>query len=214
MFTSEEIRRVSFEKSVRGYKPEDVDDFIESVANDFESLEKDKKDLEEKLYVLAEKVEQYKADEESIKVTLINAQRLGESIISDAKDKAETILREATIKKNNIISSAYAEIEGSEDAVRKLRKEVSDFKHTVLSLYTEHIESLSKLPDDKSEEQPAKSDEVSRDTKEFRAVNEKIDRQESQEASERPTSELEQASEPETEEVSAKFKNISSLFEE
>ena len=113
MFTSEEIRRVSFEKSVRGYKPEDVDDFIESVANDFESLEKDKKDLEEKLYVLAEKVEQYKADEESIKVTLINAQRLGESIISDAKDKAETILREATIKKNNIISSAYAEIEGS-----------------------------------------------------------------------------------------------------
>ena len=134
MFTSEEIRRVSFEKSVRGYKPEDVDDFIESVANDFESLEKDKKDLEEKLYVLAEKVEQYKADEESIKVTLINAQRLGESIISDAKDKAETILREATIKKNNIISSAYAEIEGSEDAVRKLRKEVSDFKHTVPSL--------------------------------------------------------------------------------
>ena len=70
------------------------------------------------------------------------------------------------------------------------------------------------MPDDKSEEQPAKSDEVSRDTKEFRAVNEKIDRRESQEASERPTSELEQASEPETEEVSAKFKNISSLFEE
>ena len=65
MFTSEEIRRVSFEKSVRGYKPEDVDDFIESVANDFESLEKDKKDLEEKLYVLAEKVEQYKADDSS-----------------------------------------------------------------------------------------------------------------------------------------------------
>ena len=44
MFKSEEIRRVSFEKSVRGYKPEDVDDFIESVANDFESLEKDKKE--------------------------------------------------------------------------------------------------------------------------------------------------------------------------
>lgn len=44
-----------------------------------------------------------------------------------------------------------------------------------------------------------------RDTKEFRAVNEKIDRQESQEAPERPTSEVEQAAEPETEEVSAKI---------
>lgn len=152
MFTSEEIRQITFEKAMRGYRQEDVESFIDKIADQIDIMEKDKKDLEEKLYVLAEKIEQYKLDEESIKTSLISSHRLGESIIADAKEKAENIVREATIKKNDIISSAYAEIEGSEEELKKLKKEVSDFKRTVLGLYKEHIESLSQLPEEKTEE--------------------------------------------------------------
>ena len=154
MFTADEIRQLTFEKTMRGYRPEDVESFMENIADEFEALEKEKRDLEEKLYLLAEKVEQYKAEEESIKTTLINAQRLGESIVSDARVKADNVIREATIKKNDIISSAYNEIEGTEEILNRLRKEVSDFKRNILSLYKTHIESLSTLPDDKAEEQP------------------------------------------------------------
>lgn len=154
MFTADEIRQITFEKTMRGYRPEDVESFMENIADEFEALEKEKRDLEEKLYLLAEKVEQYKAEEESIKTTLINAQRLGESIVSDARVKADNVIREATIKKNDIISSAYNEIEGTEEVLNRLRKEVSDFKRNILSLYKTHIESLSTLPDDKAEEQP------------------------------------------------------------
>lgn len=153
MFTADEIRQITFEKTMRGYRPEDVESFMENIADEFEALEKEKRDLEEKLYLLAEKVEQYKAEEESIKTTLINAQRLGESIVSDARVKADNVIREATIKKNDIISSAYNEIEGTEEILNRLRKEVSDFKRNILSLYKTHIESLSTLPDDKTEEQ-------------------------------------------------------------
>ena len=152
MFNAEEIRQITFEKVMRGYRTEDVESFIENIADQFEALEKEKKDLEEKLYLLAEKVEQYKAEEESIKTTLINAQRLGESIVSDARVKADNLIREATIKKNDIISSAYNEIEGTEDTLRQLKKEVSDFKRNILSLYKSHIESLSNLPEEKTEE--------------------------------------------------------------
>ena len=154
MFTADEIRQLTFEKTMRGYRPEDVESFMENIADEFEAMEKEKRDLEEKLYLLAEKVEQYKAEEESIKTTLINAQRLGESIVSDARVKADNVIREATIKKNDIISSAYNEIEGTEEILNRLRKEVSDFKRNILSLYKTHIESLSTLPDDKAEEQP------------------------------------------------------------
>lgn len=152
MFTAEEIRQITFEKVMRGYRPEDVESFMENIADEFEALEKEKRDLEEKLYLLAEKVEQYKAEEESIKTTLINAQRLGESIVSDARVKADNVIREATIKKNDIISSAYNEIEGTEDVLNRLKKEVSDFKRNILSLYKSHIESLSTLPEEKAEE--------------------------------------------------------------
>ena len=153
MFTADEIRQITFEKVMRGYRPEDVESFMENIADEFEALEKEKRDLEEKLYLLAEKVEQYKAEEESIKTTLINAQRLGESIVSDARVKADNVIREATIKKNDIISSAYNEIEGTEEVLNRLRKEVSDFKRNILSLYKTHIESLSTLPDERAEEQ-------------------------------------------------------------
>ena len=152
MFTADEIRQITFEKVMRGYRTEDVESFMENIADEFEALEKEKRDLEEKLYLLAEKVEQYKAEEESIKTTLINAQRLGESIVSDARVKADNIIREATIKKNDIISSAYNEIEGTEDTLNRLKKEVSDFKRNILGLYKTHIESLSNLPDEKTEE--------------------------------------------------------------
>ena len=191
------------------------------------TLEAEKKDLEDKLYVLAEKIEQYKAEEDSIKVTLINSRKLGESIVNDAKEKAETILREATIKKNDIISSAYAEIEGSENTLARLKKEVSDFKNTILHLYKEHIESLTQLPDsdkplaaaepveekkDEPEAVPRAEPAVSEPTQVFDPVEKDIVSEAVAETRvESPTEIIPDIDEvPATEE---KFKNISSLFE-
>ena len=200
MFTADEIRQITFEKVMRGYRPEDVESFIENIADEFEALEKEKKDLEEKLYLLAEKVEQYKAEEESIKTTLINAQRLGESIVSDARVNADIVIREATIKKNDIISSAYNEIEGTEDVLNRLKKEVSDFKRNILSLYKTHIESLSTLPEEKTEEavsQPQQEEPVVEEVAEIVA--------------EEPVqvTAVEETPVPED-----KFKSVSSLFNE
>ena len=215
MFTAEEIRQITFEKVMRGYRTEDVEAFIENIADEFESLEKEKKDLEEKLFVLAEKVEQYKQEEESIKTTLINAQRLGESIVADAKTKADTVIREATIKKNDIISSAYAEIEGTDEVLHRLKKEVSDFKRTVLGLYKSHIEILGTLPEEKEKvvEEPAAEPETEESAEAETAVVEEpteiIETEvvEQAEPVEEPTVEIEVEHED-------KFKSVSSLFGE
>ena len=198
MFTADEIRQITFERGMRGYRPEDVDSFMENVADAFETLENEKKDLEEKLYLLAEKVEQYKAEEESIKTTLINAQRLGESIVSDARVKADNIIREATIKKNDIISSAYNEIEGTEETLNRLKKEVSDFKNSVLALYMEHIKSLSTLPEEKDEETNVTEEAVAEESSMENVVTADAD-----------VAETAEESVPED-----KFKSVSSLFSE
>lgn len=200
MFTADEIRQITFEKVMRGYRPEDVESFMENIADEFEALEKEKKDLEEKLYLLAEKVEQYKAEEESIKTTLINAQRLGESIVSDARVKADNVIREATIKKNDIISSAYNEIEGTEEVLNKLRREVSDFKRNILSLYKTHIESLSNLPEEKTEEVAVVEEEKETEVQPVEQVVEEVVQE---------TVLVEETVQPED-----KFRSVSSLFSE
>ena len=200
MFTADEIRQITFEKVMRGYRPEDVESFMENIDDEFEALEKEKKDLEEQLYLLAEKVEQYKAEEESIKTTLINAQRLGESIVSDARVKADNVIREATIKKNDIISSAYNEIEGTEEVLNRLRREVSDFKRNILSLYKTHIESLSNLPEEKTEEVAVVEEEKEPEVQPVEQVVEEVVQE---------TVPVEETVQPED-----KFRSVSSLFSE
>ena len=56
----DDIRNVVFDKTMRGYRMEEVDAFLAQVAAEFEKLTKEKEDLEKKLYILAEKVDQYR----------------------------------------------------------------------------------------------------------------------------------------------------------
>lgn len=207
MFTHNEIRQTTFEKVVRGYRPEDVESFLEQIADEYEAMEKEKQDLEEKLFLLAEKVEQYKTEEESIKTTLINAQRLGESIVADARQKSDLILREATIKKNDILAAAHAEIDGNEETLKRLKREVSEFKINILSLYKQHIESLSMLPEERIE---AAKEESLENTQEFE-VEEKLV-QEQPEILE--PAKAEQTIQFQENEDAAEFHNVSSLFDE
>ena len=106
MLSSEEIRTVTFEKAMRGYRPEDVDAFLEQVAAGVDQLSSEKEDLEKKLYILAQKVEEYRDQENTLKAALINAQRLGENVIHEAKAKADSLMREATGRAQRIIDAA------------------------------------------------------------------------------------------------------------
>lgn len=145
MLSSEEIRSVTFEKAMRGYRTEDVDAFLEQVAAGVDQLVAEKADVEKKLYILAQKVEEYRAEEDTLKSALINAQRLGENVIHEAKAKADSVVREATGKAQRILDAAADREREEKDKLRQLEAEVASFKGGILSLYQQHIESLSEL---------------------------------------------------------------------
>ena len=214
MFNANEIRQITFEKVVRGYRPEDVESFMDKIADEFEALAAEKQEIEGQLYILAERIEQYKTEEESIKTTLINAQKLGESIIAESRQKAEAVLKDANIRKNDILASAYEELAMYEENIARIKREVSDFKINVLSMYKEHIESLSKVPEIKREPANVVQEEVSEVAAEEVAEPAEIP------ATEKTEEAVEEAAEEntivfESEEPAAenKFNNISSLFE-
>ena len=85
---AEDIRNVTFDKVMRGYRPEEVDAYLDQVAAELERLQTEKADAEKKMYILAEKVDQYRNDEETLKTALLNAQRMGESVIHEARQKS------------------------------------------------------------------------------------------------------------------------------
>ena len=98
MVSSEDVRRVTFEKAMRGYRCDDVDDYLKQVAESMETLSAQNDDLQKKLVVLAQRIDQYRAEEDTLRTTMINAQRLGENVIREAKQKAAEIIRTANMK--------------------------------------------------------------------------------------------------------------------
>ena len=209
MFNADEIRQITFEKVVRGYRTEDVESFMEKIADEFETLANEKQEIESQLYILAESIERYKAEEEAIKTTLINAQKLGESIIAESRQKAEAILKDANIRKNDILASAHEEFAMYEENLARIKKETNDFKINVLSMYKEHIESLSKVP-----ELPKEPANVVEDAAEEPVVlQEEPVEEEITETVEFTAEEQTVIFEAEEPAVSDKFNNISSLFE-
>ncbi len=142
----EDIHNVTFDKVMRGYRTEDVDAYLDQVAAELERLQTEKADLEKKMYILAEKVDQYRSDEETLKTAMLNAQRMGESVIHEARQKAETILYDATNKANLARDEAVEKVAEQELLLSRLKAEVACFKSNILNLYKQHIESLSLLP--------------------------------------------------------------------
>ena len=98
MISSEDVRRVTFEKAFQGYRRDDVDDYLKQVAQSMDELAAQNDDLQKKLVVLAQRIDQYRAEEDTLRTTMINAQRLGDNVIREAKQTAAEIIRTANIK--------------------------------------------------------------------------------------------------------------------
>ena len=89
MLTPERIKERTFQTAGRGsYRAEDVDGFMNEVSASYEQMYKENTDLIKKISILAKKVEEYRADEDSLKMALLNAQKLADKIVAEAKETA------------------------------------------------------------------------------------------------------------------------------
>lgn len=154
MVTAQEVHNVTFDKSLRGYNLDQVDDFLDRVAEQlaanekkFAELEQSNEELRAKLLEFARKLESYRNDEDALKSALLNAQRMGENVIREARQKADAIEREARIRSEDIVRVGAEKIKEQEIELARIKGEVAQFKANVLGLYKNHIESLSTLPD-------------------------------------------------------------------
>lgn len=90
MLTPDRIKEKTFQTTGRGsYRAEDVDSFLREVSASYEQMFKENTDLIKKISVFAKKIEEYRADEDSLKMALLNAQKLADKIVAEAKETAE-----------------------------------------------------------------------------------------------------------------------------
>lgn len=151
MFAPNDIANKKFDKTMGfGYKAEPVEEYLEELANYVAQLLEEKKDLEKKMEVLADKLEEYRQDEESMRNALLGAQKLGDGVIRESKTKAEIILRDATNQAEKMVEGARMQIEQEQLGLAKMQREVGAFKNRLLALYRQHLELINALPEDEN----------------------------------------------------------------
>lgn len=147
MMTPDSIANKRFDKAMGGYRQDEVDAFLEQIANEFRALQAEKDDLERKVEVLANKIEEYREDEDSLRSALIGAQKLADSVIRESKSKAETILLDAKVEAAKIVETAQRNVEIEQTALVTMKKEVTKFKNRMLTMYRQHLDLIATLPE-------------------------------------------------------------------
>lgn len=131
-----DISKVEFTKSFRGYSEEEVDDFLEKVVKDYEELYRENLELKEQVEREARNLDKYKNLEETLKNTLVLAQKAAEDNKLNSAREAENIVNEAKNKAQSIILEANNE-------VKELQRQFSDLQRQLLLFRTKHRSLLN-----------------------------------------------------------------------
>lgn len=146
MMTLDEIRHVEFTRG-RGYRAEEVDDFIDECVETLEQYRKDNEEATQKMKMLADKLAEYRNDEDSIRAALLNAQRAGDTALREAEEKAALIIEEAQTRAKEIEEESQKQIGEQKQELERVRREVSQFKQQLLTMYKEHLAQINVLPE-------------------------------------------------------------------
>lgn len=97
-----------FSEAMRGYKKEEVDEYLSEIAMEVSQNNKEKEELNKKLDILANKIQEYREDEDALKEALLGAQKQGNAVIAAAKEKSAEMIQEAQDKCDQMIADAEA----------------------------------------------------------------------------------------------------------
>ncbi|HOL17208.1 MAG TPA: DivIVA domain-containing protein [Bacillota bacterium] len=101
-----EIQNKEFERSFRGYAVEDVHDFLDQIAKDYEQVLRENTELKEQMSQLMEKLKSYQKLEETMHNAIVVAQETAEDVKQNAMREAELMRREAEREAQRIIEEA------------------------------------------------------------------------------------------------------------
>ena len=93
--SARDVHEKQFHDAWRGYNQEEVDDFLDRVAEALDRIQRENEQLHERIRELDQHVAASREAEEMLKKTLVTAQRAAEEAIAKAKAKAAELISDA-----------------------------------------------------------------------------------------------------------------------
>ena len=151
-----DIRREEFKSSFRGYDQNQVDDFLDAVADEFERNYTENQRMREEVSSLRDRLQQFEDLEGSIRAALVHAEQASndlrrtaaqeaESIKQSAQREADFTIREAQSRSHQMLADSSDRIERVQDSYDALqeakRSFANEFRH-LLKTYTDIMENM------------------------------------------------------------------------
>ena len=149
--TPQDIREKTFEKAMfGGYDMAAVQNYQEEVATELANAQKEVAVLKGKMKVLVDKIEEYRASEDAMRLAILSAQKVGKQIEDDAQARADKILGEAKNTSDRILGGLQHETANEEAKLLNAKTSCAKFLEDVRNLCMNQLEYLDKLSGSKT----------------------------------------------------------------
>lgn len=145
--TPVDITNKEFRKMLRGYDPEEVDEFLDQIVEDYEELFKENSLLKEKINAMNEKIEHYSKIESTIQNTLLLAQNAAEQAKISSQKEADMVIKHANDSAKKILDKAHTDVVSITQEYDRLKQEFVKFRakfRNFISVQMETFEDLEK----------------------------------------------------------------------
>ncbi len=133
--TPKDILEKEFGRKMKGYDPEQVDEFLDEVIKQFESLLEENEDviaknesLKSDVARLRQKADKLEDVEEKMMATVIAAQRNATMYLEKAEAQAQRITEIANQNAKTVIESTQLRMETAKQDLKKYEKIITDYK--------------------------------------------------------------------------------------
>lgn len=145
-----DIHHKEFRHSLRGYAEEEVDQFLDEVADEFERLFKENIDMNERLDAVNARLREFELKESAVNNAIIAAQTAGEDMKNKARAEADATRRDAEIRAKEIIHNALSKKQQVAAELVRIKAAEEDFRARFRALLEDRLRAVTEvaLPDD------------------------------------------------------------------
>lgn len=132
-------KRGDFRRGLRGYEPQEVDTFLELVAERLEAVVRENLQLRERAQALESQVAAQNERESAVRDALVTAQELRAEIRDQARREADKVVEDARTEARRLVAESEAEVRMR---LRGLERQADEAVHTVNELERRRLRFL------------------------------------------------------------------------
>lgn len=146
MLTPQEVASRSFTRAgFGGYNMSMVDEFLDTLTEDYTALYNDNAILKNKLKVLSDTIEEYRATDDAMRKTLLAAQKMADDMVNEAEEKKKQLVGEAEKAAAQRVSELREQIAAEEYRLEQAKAATAEYVDKLNDLHRRQGEFLSTL---------------------------------------------------------------------